>query len=416
MQRVYITGIGVVSPVGNSRPEFWSAIVEGRSGIRRIESIDTTDLPVTIGGEVRNLHEELANVNEKVSVRRMDKASLFAVIAAREALADAGLAPQSLKGRCGVIVGSGLAGLITLQEQTEILLKRGPRSVSPLTIPILMPNAAPANISLAFGITGSTYNVASACASAGHAMIDSFDILRQGHADVMLTGGTEAALTRLSISAFGNMRATTKKYNDRPEQASRPFDKDRDGFVMSEGSCMLVFETEEHFKRRGGRAYAEFAGFGSTMDAFHLVQPDPSAVGAAEAIAAAMRMAGWNPAEIAGQTYVNAHGTSTKFNDQMETDALKKVFGADAQKLRISSTKSTTGHLVGAACAIEMAACALALDGGVLPPTINYTTPDPDCDLDYIPNKSRKADVRFALNNSFGFGGHNVCIAVRRID
>jgi 3-oxoacyl-[acyl-carrier-protein] synthase II len=415
MQRVFVTGIGVVAPVGNSKREFWDALVAGRSGIRKLESIDVTDLPVTIGGEVRNLATELANVNDKVSVRRMDKASIFAVIAAREALADAGLDPDKLGQRCGVVVGSGLAGLITLQEQTENLLTKGPRSVSPLTIPILMPNAAPANISLAFNITGPTYNVASACASSGHAMIDAFELLREGLVDVMITGGTEAAMTRLSISAFGNMRATTRKYNDRPEKASRPFDADRDGFVMSEGACILVFETEEYWQRRGGRAYAEFVGFGSTMDAFHLVQPDPSAVGATQAVQGALNMAGWDPAAIADQTYVNAHGTSTKFNDLMETMALKQVFDGEAQKLQISSTKSVTGHLIGAACAVEMAACALALDEGVLPPTINYETPDPECDLDYTPNTARKAQVRYALNNSFGFGGHNVCLALQKV-
>lgn len=414
MKRVFITGIGAITPVGNSKAEFWNSLIEGRSGIKTLEQVDTERLPITIGGEIRGLDHSRADINDKVSSRKMDKASIYAVLAAQEAFQDAGLDPAELGPRCGIVVGAGLSGLATLQEQTENLLNKGPRAVSPFTIPVLMPNAAPANISLAYGLTGPCYNVASACASSGHAMIDAFEMLRRGEVDVVVTGGTESPMTRLAISAFANMRAMTKKFNDNPEKASRPFDADRDGFVMSEGSSILIFESEEHLKKRNGTAYAEMLGYGSTMDSYHLVQPDPSAQGAIRAIRQALASSNLQPADIADRTYVNAHGTSTKFNDLMETNALKEIFGSDAAKLQISSTKSVTGHMIGAACAVEMAACCLGLREGVLPPTINYETPDPECDLDYIPNTARKAEVQYCLNNSFGFGGHNVCIALQK--
>lgn len=415
MNRVFISGIGVVSPVGNNIGDFWTAVKAGRSGIRRLEKIDLTDLPITIGGEVRGLDRTKADVSDKVASRKMDDASIFAVIAAGEALADAGLKKEDLGERCGVILGSGLAGLETLQEQTENLLRRGPRGVSPFTIPLLMPNAPPANVSLAYDIMGPGYNISSACSSSGHATIDAFEALRHGQLDVVVGGGTESALTRLSISAFSNMKAMTKKFNDNPEKASRPFDAGRDGFVMSEGAAILILETEEHLKKRGGKAYIEMVGYGSTLDAHHLVQPDPSAQGAIRAIRAALKMAKFIPEEIAAETYVNAHGTSTKYNDLAETIALKDVFGASAKKLQVSSTKGSTGHLIGAACATESAVCSLALRNQILPPTANYETPDPECDLDYIPNVPRSAKVRFALNNSFGFGGHNVCLAFQAV-
>ncbi|MFO0947067.1 MAG: beta-ketoacyl-ACP synthase II [Planctomycetota bacterium] len=414
MRRVFISGIGVVCPIGNTKAAFWDALIGGRCGVRTLQSIDIKDLPVTIGGEVVDLDVNAANVNDKVNARKMDRSSIFAVISAAEALRDAGLDSTNLGDRCGVVVGSGLSGLATLQEQTENLLSRGPRGVSPFTIPILMPNAAPANVSLAFNVTGPAYTVASACSSSGHAFIDAFEMLRREEVDVVLVGGSESSLTRLGISAFANMRAMTKKYNDCPEKASRPFDADRDGFVMSEGGAMLILESDDHLAKRSGRPIAEIVGYGSTMDSHHLVQPDPSAQGAIRAIRQALRMAGWDPEKIAGRTYVNAHGTSTKYNDLAETIALKEIFGPAASRLQISSTKGSTGHLIGAACAVEMAACMLAFEKGILPPTINYETPDPECDLDYIPNKSREASVDFALNNSFGFGGHNVCIAIAK--
>lgn len=412
MQRVYVSSIGIVSCVGNNVKDFWGSLIAGKSGIARLETVDLTDLPITIGGEVRGHDPKRAELNDKVEAKKMDNTSLFAVLAAREAIESAGLTQEHLGDRSGVIIGSGLAGLSTLQKQTENLLSRGPRGVSPFTIPLLMPNAPPANVSLAFGITGPCYNVASACASSGHAIIDAYEVMKRGECDVVITGGSESTLTRLAISAFSNMRAMTKKYNDNPTKASRPFDADRDGFVMSEGACILIFETEEHLRKRGAKPMAEIVGYGSTMDAHHIVQPDVTARGAVRAVRQAMKMAGWDPAAIADETYVNAHGTSTHFNDLMETNAMKEIFGADAAKLRISSTKSITGHMIGAACGIETAACIYAMRDGILPPTINYEKPDPECDLDYIPNEARRAKTRYCINNSFGFGGHNVCIAI----
>jgi 3-oxoacyl-[acyl-carrier-protein] synthase II len=412
MTRVFVTGIGSITPVGNSLPEFWDSLTHGRSGIAKLETIPTDDLPINIGGEVRGLDFDRASVNDKVAARKLDRSSIFGVVAAGEALEHAGLPRSGLGERVSVVIGNGLAGLATLQEQTENLLGRGPRGVSPHTIPTLMPNACAANISLGYGAAGTAYSVASACSSSGHALIDAYEILRRGQADIVITGGSESPLTRLAISAFANMKAMTKKFNDNPTKASRPFDAGRDGFVMSEGATIIILETEESAKKRGAKRLAEMVGYGATMDCHHIVQPDTSGAGAVRAVKLAMAMAGWHPAEIAGRTYVNAHGTSTKFNDLMETVTLKTIFGEDARKLRISSTKSVTGHLIGAAAATETAACCMT--HGLLPPTINYETPDPECDLDYIPNEPRKAECDFALNNTFGFGGHNVCLAFRK--
>jgi 3-oxoacyl-[acyl-carrier-protein] synthase II len=303
-----------------------------------------------------------------------------------------------------------------MEEQAMNIIRRGHRGVSVFTIPMIMPNGPPANVSLAFDILGPCYTTASACASSGHAIISAFEAIRRGKVDVMVTGGTEAPIVRLSLAAFGNMKALTKRFNDAPQTASRPFDGERDGFVMAEGAAILVLESQAHAEARGARPYAEIIGYGDTADSYHLVQPDAEGSGAANAIHEAIAMAGLDPAQIAEQTYVNAHGTSTKLNDAAETAALKAVFGPRAYKLQVSSTKSMTGHLIGAAGALESVAAVLALDNGILPPTINYQTPDPDCDLDYIPNTARKAQATYALNNSFGFGGHNTSVLFRRID
>jgi 3-oxoacyl-[acyl-carrier-protein] synthase II len=417
MRRVWVTGVGVVSPVGNDRKEFWASLVEGRSGVGPIEGIRTDDLPVSIAGQVRGIDPAAAEVNDKVSVKRMDRSGLFAVLAAKEAIEDAGLDPAALGGgRCGAVLGSGLSGLETMEQQAHNIVQRGPRGVSVFTIPMIMPNGPPANVSLAFGVTGPCFTTASACASSGHAILTAFEMIRRGLVDAMLTGGTESPVVRLSIASFANMKALTKRYNDRPTEASRPFDADRDGFVLAEGAAILVLEAEEHCRARGGRAYAEIVGYGDAADSHHLVAPDPAATGAARAVHSAFQMAGLEPAAVADRVYVNAHGTSTKLNDAAETAALKAVFGPSAAKLQISSTKSMTGHLIGAAGGIESAACVFALQEGVLPPTINYTTPDPECDLDYVPNRARKFAAEFALNNSFGFGGHNTAVLFRRVD
>jgi 3-oxoacyl-[acyl-carrier-protein] synthase II len=416
MQRIFISGIGAVSCLGNDRRTLWKNLTASRCGIDTLKVHDTKDMEVNIGGEVLDLNEARVNVNENVSSRKMDRASQFAVHAAFEALEDAGLPTQNIGESAAVILGAGLAGLETYETQHEKLLTRGPSRVSPFTIPMLMPNAPPGNVSLAFGIRGTAYTTSSACSSSGHAMIDAFEYLRRGDADFIVTGGTEASLTRLGISSFVNMRAMNKACNDRPKQSMRPFDADRGGFIMSEGASILIFETEEHLRKRGGKAWAEVLSGRSTSDSFHLTQPDPEGRQAVRAIQLALAKAGLNPESIATDTYVSAHGTSTHYNDAMETVALKSVFGKHAENLHISSIKSMLGHMIGAACAIEMSACAIALSSGILPPTINYDKPDPDCDLNYIPNSAINKPCRYAVNNSFGFGGHNVSLVIARVD
>ena len=416
MHRVFITGVGVVSCVGTDRDSYWDALTAGRCGLTELTVHDTTDLPVTIGGEIRDIDVDQINLNDRVNAKRMDRASQFAVWGANQACADAGLEPSSMGTRCGVILGAGLSGLATLQTQTEKLLDRGPARVSPFTIPMLMPNAAPANVGMALGINGPCYTVSSACSSSGHAMINAFEALRSGQMDAVVTGGTESSMTRLGIAAFCKMGAMSTRYNDQPTRSVRPFEADRAGLIMSEGSGVMVFETEEAMNRRGAKPYAEVLGYGSTSDSHNIVAPDPEAVQATTAIRDALQSANVAPTDIANSTYVNAHGTATEFNDLMETAALKNVFGDTASALQISSTKSTIGHAIGAACGMEMIACVMALRTGVLPPTINYETPDLRCDLDYVPNEPREADVRYVINNTFGFGGHNVSLLIGAVD
>jgi len=416
MERIFVSGIGFATCLGNDRETVWKNLLDGVCGLDTLEVHDTTDLPVTIGGEIRDYDHSRINVNDLVATKKMDRASQFAVLAAHEALEDAGLPTSNIGERAAVILGAGLAGLETYETQMERLLTRGPSRVSPFTIPMLMPNAPPGNISLAFGIQGTAYTTSSACSSSGHAMIDSIDYLRNGKADFVVTGGTEASLTRLGIASFANMKAMCRNRNDDPKSSMRPFDEDRSGFIMAEGSSVLIFETESHLRKRGGKAWAEVLSGSSTSDAYHLVQPDPDGRQATIAIRHAIAAAKLEPAAIADETYVSAHGTSTKFNDRMETVALKQIFGADAAKLQISSIKSMLGHMIGAACAVEMSACCLGLTHGVLPPTINYDTPDPECDLNYIPNKSISKNVKYAINNSFGFGGHNVSLVAQKVE
>ncbi|MBD3673043.1 MAG: beta-ketoacyl-ACP synthase II [Planctomycetaceae bacterium] len=416
MSQIVISGLGVVTSLGKTLDEFWDGLMHGRSGIRPLTRMRTDDLQVRIGGEISDLDLDLLqeHLGETIDVKRIDWSTRFALVAAREALLDAALPLAELGSRVAVILGSGLSGMETLQEQTERLIERGPRRVSVFTIPMLMPNASPANISLAFGAKGPAYTVSTACASSGNAMIDAYEMLKRGEVDVVISGGTEASLTRLGLAAFSNMKAMNKGSNDDPAKSVRPFNKERNGFIMSEGAGILIMETAEHLAKRGGTSYAELIGYGSTSDSFHLVQPDPDAVEASRAINEAFEMAQLAPADVASNVYVNAHGTGTKLNDAMETVALKKVFGDSASQLQISSTKSMTGHIIGASCGIEMVACSLALKNGKLPPTINYEEADPDCDLDYIPNQPRESQLDYALNNSFGFGGHNVSLLVKK--
>ncbi len=416
MRRVFVTGCGVVSPLGNSVEEFWESLLAGKSGIRRLTRIPAEmveQLPTKIGGEVGGLEHPTFDMPEAVSWKKMDRASRFAVAACHDAITDAGLSREELRS-AAVIVGAGLSGMETLQEQTERLLSRGPTRVSPFTIPLLMPNATPANISMAFGVHGPAWTVSTACASAGTAIVEAAEAISSGRFERVIVGGTEASLTPLGIASFCRMGAMCQTRNDNPAQAMRPFDKTRDGMIMSEGAAMLVLESGQSASSRKVETKAELLGWAATSDCHHLAAPHPEADGLSKAIRAAIERANLLPREIAGDVWVNAHGTSTPVNDKFETQALKRVFGAEAGSLQISSTKSMTGHPIGACAAMESVAGIHALRDGLLPPTINLETPDPDCDLDYIPNQSRKASIRFALNSICGFGGHNVALVFGR--
>jgi 3-oxoacyl-[acyl-carrier-protein] synthase II len=408
-RRVAITGLGAVTPLGNDVPTLWEAFVAGHSGIDYITCFDTSDLEVKIAAEVKDFDaEELFGRRE---ARRNDRFTLFAMEAARQAIADAKLEfEDGLKRTTGVVIGTGIGGVVTLLKNYDILHESGPRRVSPFTIPMMMPNAAAAAISITYGLQGPNISIASACATGTHALGEATGMIRQGQADLMLCGGSEAAIHPLSASAFKNMGALSAR-NDEPQRACRPFDSERDGFIMGEAAGILALESLEHAQRRGAHIYAEIVGYGASADASHITAPDESGAGAARAMTLALEDAGLAPEAV---DYINAHGTSTPLNDSMETRAIRQVFGSHADRLAVSSSKSMTGHLMGAAGAVEAIACAKTLETGWVHPTINYENPDPECDLDYVPNQARKLDPRVALSNSFGFGGHNGCLAFRR--
>jgi 3-oxoacyl-[acyl-carrier-protein] synthase II len=406
-RRVVVTGIGPVSPVGIGREPLWDALVAGRSGIKQVTLFDTTDFPVKIAGEIQGFdpHDYL----DRKEVRRTDRASHFAVAAARLAWDDAD-SPQTEPSRTAVVVSTGIGGLSTMIAQHKVLLERGPDRVSPFLVPMMMPNAPAGHVAMEMGFTGPNTCITTACAASGHAVGEGYRYIRDGIADVALAGGTEAVITPLSMAGFAQMQALTR--NPDAERASRPFDADRDGFVLAEGATVLVLEELERARARGATIYAEVAGYGASADAHHITAPEPGGSGAVLAMQAALSDAD-EPAEAVD--YINAHGTSTPLNDAAETRAIKKTLGEHAQRVMVSSTKSMTGHLLGAAGGIEAAVCALAIHTGVVPPTTNYATPDPECDLDYVPNEARKAEVRLALSNSFGFGGQNAVVALRKI-
>ncbi len=409
-RRVVITGLGAVTPLGSSVESYWDGLISGRSGIRTISRFPHEKQEVHIGGEC--LDFDPAPFVEPRQAKRMDRFTLFACAAARMAYTQAGLGPENLDPtRAGVILGTGIGGLLEIEEQHVRLLQKGPDKVSAFTIPKLMANAAPGHVSIHLNLQGPSASVATACASAGTAMGEAYHAIRRGEVDVLVTGGTEAALTPLGIAAFAAMKALSTR-NDDPAHASRPFDKDRDGFVLSEGAGILVFEEYEHARRRGAPVVAEVIGFGSSSDAGDIVQPDPEGRGAARTMAAALADAQVAPAEI---DYINAHGTSTTLGDIAETKAIKAVFGAHARKVPVSSTKSAVGHLLGASGGVEAIACIMAILHKTLPPTINLEHPDPECDLDYVPNTARDARVRVAMSNSFGFGGHNASMIFRAV-
>jgi 3-oxoacyl-[acyl-carrier-protein] synthase II len=406
-ERVVVTGIGPVTPVGTGVEEFWQGVSSGRNGIAPIEKFDTSDLTVTLAGDVRDF--EPSRWMDAKEIRRTALFTQYAIASAKLAWDDAG-APEVPSDRVGVLYATGIGGIEWLLNQHLTLLEKGPGRVSPFMVPALMGNAAAGHIAMIFGFTGPNFCTVSACASGAHAVGEGFRMVRDGLVDVCLVGGSEAATLPLTIAAFAQMTALTK--NPDPETASRPFDAARDGFVLSEGACALVLEPEQRARARGARVYAEVAGYGASDDAFHITAPDPKGTGAAIAIRRALADAGEEPSAV---QYVNAHGTSTQLNDAGETAAVKAALGDEvAHRVAMSSTKSMTGHMLGAAGAVEAAASILAIHRGMLPPTIHYETPDPECDLDYVPNTKREADIRFAISNSFGFGGQNAVVAFRK--
>jgi 3-oxoacyl-[acyl-carrier-protein] synthase II len=407
IRRVVITGLGTVNSLAANVKEFWHALCAGRSGISRIERIDTSAFKIKFGGEVKNFNPE--PTLEAKEARRLDRFAQFALVAAVAAVRDSGIDfSREDPFRCGTILGSGIGGLNEYEEQHTRFMHGGPGKISPFVIPKMIANAAPGNVSIHFGLSGPNTAISTACASAAHAIGDALRAIQWNYADVMITGGSEAAITDMGLGGFISARALSLR-NDDPQAASRPFDRDRDGFVLSEGAGVLVLEEIERARRRGAPIYAELLGCGSTADAYHITAPHPDGNGAVKAMQLALRDASLNPEDV---QYVNSHGTSTPLGDEAETKAIKQVFGAHARRLAINSTKSMIGHTLGASGGIELLVCALSIQNGLLHPTINYQTPDPACDLDYVPNRPREIRIRRAISNSFGFGGHNCCLVV----
>lgn len=409
-KRVVITGLGVVSPVGNDIASFWHSLKEGKSGVGPITSFDATDFDSRIAAEVKNFDPTQYGISLK-DVKRTAKFVQFAVAAAKQAVESSGLdLNKEDRDRIGVIIGSGIGSLHTIEEQHKILLNKGPSRLSPFLIPMLIVNEASGLVAIIHGLKGPNSCVATACASGSHAIGEAYRTILYGDADVMVTGGTESCIVPTSVGGFCALKALSTS-NDDPQKASRPFDYDRNGFVMAEGCGLVVLETLEHAQKRNAQIIAEIVGFGMTCDAYHITAPDPDGDGAARAMTNAMKDAKMNPGEI---DYINAHGTSTKLNDKIETLSMKKAFGESVKKVMVSSIKSMTGHLLGAAGGVEFVTCCLVIKDGVVPPTINYEHPDPECDLDYVPNTARKADVSACMSNSLGFGGHNASLIVKK--
>jgi len=408
-RRVVITGLGAVTPIGNDVPSLWEGLLAGSNGVGPITLFDPSNIEVQIAAEVKDFDPVALFGRQKA--RRNARFTLFALEAARQAVFDAGL--QSKRGdrrEIGVLIGTAIGGIITMLENFQVLQKHGPRRVSPFMVPMMMPNAASAAIAIVYGLRGPNLSIASACATGSHAIGEAAEMIRRGQAEVMLSGGSEAVICPLALSGIKNMGALSTR-NEEPERASRPFDADRDGFVMGEGAGVLTLESLEHARARGVRIYCEIIGYGSTSDAYHITAPDDTGMGATWAMEQALSSAGLAPDEV---DYINAHGTSTPLNDRIETLAIRAAFGPHAERLAVSSTKSMIGHLLGAAGAVEAIACVKSLETGWVHPTINYETPDPECDLDYVPNQAKQLEPRVILSNSFGFGGHNSCVIFRR--
>ncbi|RLA93032.1 MAG: beta-ketoacyl-[acyl-carrier-protein] synthase II [Deltaproteobacteria bacterium] len=411
MRRVVITGVGTLNPVGIGKEETWKAVCEGKSGIDYISKFDASGFRSQIAGEVKGFKPE--NFLEKKEIKRTDIFVQYALAATKMALEDAGFSVENGNAdRVGVIIGTGFGGLVTLEKNHKILLEKGPEKISPFLIPMMIANMAPGQIAIYCGAKGPNTCVVTACASGTHAIGEAFKVIQQGYADAMICGGTEATITPLMLSGFCNMKATTAK-NDEPQKASRPFDKDRDGFIIAEGAGIIILEELEMAKKKGANIYCEVTGYGLTGDAYHITAPAPGGEGAAQCMKMALEDAKIAPDEV---DYINAHGTSTPFNDLSETIAIKKVFNEHSKRLMVSSTKSMTGHLLGAAGGVEAILTALTLKTGIIPPTKNQETPDPDCDLDYVPNKAREKKIKYALSNSFGFGGTNATLVFKKFE
>jgi 3-oxoacyl-[acyl-carrier-protein] synthase II len=407
-RRVAVTGLGFITPIGNDVETVWSNMVEGVSGISRITRFDTTNFDTKIAGEVKGF--DAAEYMDRKNARHIGRYCQFALAASKQALAQSGLVPAEMDpDDVGVIVSSGIGGMEEIEKSHTALMERGPKRISPFTVPMMIADMAAGIVAIHTHAGGPNYAIVSACASGSHGIGEAAEIIKRGAAVAMLAGGSEATITPLTMGAFCQIKATSER-NDEPEKACRPFDIDRDGFVMGEGSVMFVLEDMDHARKRGARILAEIAGYGASADMYHFTAPQPEGKGAARAMVKALEMSG---VELTDVGYINAHGTSTKLGDVAETKAIKSVFGEHAHKLAVSSTKSVHGHLLGAAGALEAAACVLAMERGLIPPTINLDNQDPECDLDYVPNKARKADVKVSLSNSFGFGGHNATLVIK---
>ena len=409
-RRVVVTGVGVVTPLGVAVDPFWTSLIEGRCGVHNLTTLDTSAYKVHFGGDIPDF--DVSEYADPREAKKLDRFTQFAVHAGGQAIRDAGLDFDAIdRTRCGVILGSGIGGLAEIELQIDRLNEKGPGKVSPFTIPKMMVNAAGGNLSITYGLKGPNYAVATACASATNAMGDAMRSIRMDETDVVVTGGTEAAITKMGLAAFQNMRALSTR-NDDPAASSRPFDAGRDGFVLGEGAGLLVFEEYEHAKKRGANIYAEVMGYGTTSDAGHITAPDAEGTGAAAAMRAAIDDAGVDPSDI---DYINAHGTSTPLGDAAESRAIRRVCGSDADAIAVSSTKGALGHSLGASGGIEAVILCKTIQSGTIAPTINYDTPDPDCDLDYVPNSARESKVKVAMSNSFGFGGHNACVVLGQV-
>ncbi|MDD5409739.1 MAG: beta-ketoacyl-ACP synthase II [Candidatus Omnitrophica bacterium] len=409
-KRVVITGLGAITPVGNDVETFWQSLKDGKSGVGPTTSFDASAFDSRISAEVKDFEPTRYGISLK-DIKRTAKFVQFAIAAAKQAMESSGLDSKKEDAtRMGVVIGSGIGSLHTIEEEHKVFLSKGPSRLSPFLIPMLIVNEASGMVAIIHGLKGPNSCVATACASGSHAIGEAYRMILYGDADVMLTGGTESCIVPTSVGGFCALRALSTR-NDDPKRASRPFDRDRDGFIMAEGCGLVVLETLEHAQKRNANIIAEIVGFGMSCDAYHITAPDPDGAGAAQAMSMALKDARMKPEEI---TYINAHGTSTKLNDKIETLSMKKAFGAYSKKVMISSTKSVTGHLLGAAGGVEFLTCCLAIRDGVIPPTINYEHPDPDCDLDYVPNIARKTNVEVCMSNSLGFGGHNASLIVKK--